>query len=242
MDIGRMPLNRGWGLYGRGWKTFTREPLTWVLAMLVFLVLSLVLNLIPLLGALVLSIISPALAAGFLKMAHDTERGEKIGVGHLFLPLQDPDRRTPLLLLGLLALGAAVVVMVIMGLMVGGAMMGAAPNEAPAGPVAALGLFGMLLMFVLYLAIFAALAFAIPLVYFRGLPLGDAVMNSIRGFLANIGPLIIFSLLYFVLAIVAMLPMGLGFLILGPVVFGALYGAYEEIFPEGVEVLEARPR
>jgi len=61
----------------------------------------------------------------------------------------------------------------------------------------------------------------------------------VKGTLLNIGPLVIFSLIYFVLAFFAMIPFALGFLILGPVVLAAVYGAYSEIFDGQAEVLEA---
>jgi uncharacterized membrane protein len=239
MEISSMDLNRGWGLYGRGWNNFKRAPLTWVLTIIVFMVISLVLNLIPLLGSLALAVLTPALVAGLLKMAHDVERGETVGVGHLFLPLQDAQRRMPLLLLGVLALFAAIVMVVVMALFMGGAMTvtSVAGGEAGAFPMAGIGFFGLLVMFLLYLLIFAALAFAIPLVYFRGVPIEAGVMGSLRGTVANLGPLIIFSLIYLVLAFIAMIPFGLGLLILGPVVLAAMYGAYSEIFPEP-QVLE----
>ncbi|AHE99810.1 BPSS1780 family membrane protein [Thioalkalivibrio paradoxus] len=242
MDINSMALNRGWGLFGRGWKIFTGGVVPWILALIVFFVLSIVLNLIPLIGGLVLAVITPALIAGFLKLADEIEAGREARVGHLFAPLQDADRRNPLLLLGLLALVASVVLAVVAAAFVGGAVMLDDTSGFGAGmmPLAGVGFFGLIVLFLLYLAVFAALAFSIPLVYFRGVPIGEAVLASIQGTITNLAPLIIFSVIYFVLAMIAMIPLGLGFLILGPVVLGAVYGAYREIFPEPeTEVIES---
>jgi uncharacterized membrane protein len=241
MDISSMELNRGWGLFGRGWNNFKTDPLTWVLVVVIFFLISLVLNLIPLLGGVVVAVISPALVAGFMKIAHDIEQGEKVGVGHLFQPIQDSRRRVPLLLLGLVALLATVVMAVLMAVFVGSAVQIGAAGDAVSMPLAGVGFFGIIVIFLMYLVIFAMLAFSIPLVYFRDVELGDAIVGSIKGTIANIGPLVIFSLIYFVLAFFAMLPFGLGFLILGPVALAAVYGAYTEIFPGSVEpeVLEA---
>lgn len=246
MEISKIDVSRGWGLFGRGWNTFKGDPVTWILMLLIFIVISIVLNLIPLLGGLILAVVSPGLVAGFLKLAQQVEAGGKGSVGTLFQPLQDPQRRNPLLLLGLVALAASVLMVLVMAVLLGGAMAlgGGMPDSGGAMPMplSGIGIFGMLVMFVLYLGIFAVLAFSIPLVYFRKAHIGDAIKASVTGTLSNLGPLIVFSLIYFVLAIVAMIPLGLGFLVLGPVVFGALYGMYREIFPEPeepVEVLEA---
>jgi len=242
MHVNKIDVSRGWGLYGRGWNTFKGDPVTWILMVIIFLVLSLVVNLIPFLGGLIMAIVTPVLLAGFLKLAHDVEAGGKGGVGHLFLPLQDAERRNPLLLLGLVALAASVLLVIVMALLLGGAMAmggGLANSGSMMMPLSGIGIFGMLVLFALYLAIFAVLAFSIPLVYFRGAHIGDAIKASISGTLANIVPLIVFSLIYFVLAIIALIPFGLGLLVLGPVVFGALYGMYREIFPEPEVAAEA---
>ncbi len=243
MEIRTMPLSRGWGLFRRGWNSFTKDWVTWVLSFVIFFVISIVLNLVPLIGGLVMAVITPALVAGFMKIAHDLEAGETVGVGHLFQPIQDHERRVPLLLLGLVALLASVVLAVVLALFVGGAahMGGAAGGmgEPMVFPLAGIGFFGLIVLLLLYLVIFAVLAFSIPLVYFRGLEIAEAIPASVRGTLLNIGPLVIFSLIYFVLAFLAMIPLALGFLVLGPVVLAALYGAYVEIFGEEVGVLEA---
>jgi uncharacterized membrane protein len=245
MEIRAMPLSRGWGLFGRGWNNFKTDWVTWVLSFVIFFVISLVLNLVPLVGGLVMAVITPALLAGFMKIAHDIEAGETTGVGHLFQPIQDHERRVPLLLLGLVALLAGVVMAVVLALFIGGAAhMGGADGQMDTTmvfPLAGLGLFGLFVAVLLYLAVFAVLAFAIPLVYFRGMAIGEAITSSVMGTLKNIGPLVIFSLIYFVLAFFAMIPFALGFLVLGPVVLAAVYGAYREIFGEAIEVLEEEP-
>lgn len=243
MEIRTMPLNRGWGLFGRGWNTFKTDWVTWVLSFVIFFVISFVLNLLPLVGGLLMAVITPALLAGFLKIAHDLEAGETVSVGHLFQPIQDHERRVPLLLLGLVALLAAIVMAVVLVLFVGGAAhMGGADGgmgQPMAFPLAGVGFFGLILILLLYLVVFAVLAFSIPLVYFRGLAIGDAIGASVKGTLANLGPLVIFSLIYFLLAFLAMIPFALGFLVLGPVVLAALFGAYSEIFGGEAEVLVA---
>lgn len=242
MEIRTMPLSRGWGLFGRGWNSFKADWVTWVLSFVIFFVISIVLNLVPLIGGLVMAVITPALVAGFMKIARDLEAGETVGVGHLFQPIQDHERRVPLLLLGLVALLAAIVMTVVVALFIGGAahMAGnGGMGQTMAFPLAGVGFFGLIVLVLLYLLIFAVLAFSIPLVYFRGLAIGDAIAASVKGTLLNIGPLVIFSLIYFVLAFFAMIPFALGFLILGPVVLAAVYGAYSEIFDGQAEVLEA---
>jgi len=171
MEIRTMPLSRGWGLFGRGWNSFKADWVTWVLSFVIFFVISIVLNLVPLIGGLVMAVITPALVAGFMKIARDLEAGETVGVGHLFQPIQDHERRVPLLLLGLVALLAAVVMTIVLALFIGGAAQMAGDGgmgQTMAFPLAGVGFFGLIVLVLLYLLIFAVLAFSIPLVYFRG--------------------------------------------------------------------------
>ena len=50
-------------------------------------------------------------------------------------------------------------------------------------------------------------------------------------------PLLVFGLIYIVLAAVAMLPLGLGFLILGPVTACAAYASYREVFADTADTV-----
>lgn len=45
----------------------------------------------------------------------------------------------------------------------------------------------------------------------------------------NFAPFIIFMLIYMVLSIIAAIPFGLGFLVLLPVVVGAIYVGYKDL-------------
>jgi hypothetical protein len=43
-------------------------------------------------------------------------------------------------------------------------------------------------------------------------------------------PFLIYGIVLFVLAMIASIPFGLGWLVLGPVVFGSVYAAYRDIY------------
>jgi uncharacterized membrane protein len=48
--------------------------------------------------------------------------------------------------------------------------------------------------------------------------------------LRNIVPFLVYGVILFVLAIVASIPFGLGWLVLGPVMAASLYAGYRDIF------------
>ena len=56
--------------------------------------------------------------------------------------------------------------------------------------------------------------------------------SSAKATIINAIPILIFSTVYVILAIIATIPFGFGFLILIPVTTGALLASYRDIYPE----------
>lgn len=225
--------------YGFGWRMFMTGPGVWVVMMLLIAVITLILEFIPFVGPLVLSLIFPALAGGLMYGAKEAAEGRSIEIAHLFQGLTDDRTRTPLLILGAVLLGLTILVSIIAIVIIGGSVgigvFTGADGDAADGAVAvgALGA-GMLLTFIIVvvygLATFVLLAFSIPLIVFNDVPPMDAVKSSINASLKNVVPLIVFLVIYFVLAMIAAIPFFLGFLVLAPVTAAALYAAYRDIY------------
>ena len=72
--------------------------------------------------------------------------------------------------------------------------------------------------------------FAPALVFFNNMSPVDACKASLNACLKNILPFLILGLVIFVLAFFAALPVGLGFLVLVPVLAGTLYASYQDVF------------
>jgi uncharacterized membrane protein len=62
---------------------------------------------------------------------------------------------------------------------------------------------------------------------------------SLRAFIHNIGPMLVYAITFAFLAILASLPMFLGWLVLLPLVFTSLYASYSDIFPAAKETSQA---
>jgi uncharacterized membrane protein len=77
-----------------------------------------------------------------------------------------------------------------------------------------------------------ALFYGVPLVMLGRQNAWPAAQASIVACWINMLPFLVFGLIYIVLAVVAAIPFGLGFLILGPVTVCAIYASYREIFEE----------
>ena len=95
----------------------------------------------------------------------------------------------------------------------------------------------MLIMLALLLPVVMAIWFAAPLVVFHEHGAVEAMKGSFAGCLKNIVPFLVYGVVLFVFAIVATLPLLLGWLVLGPVFAASVYTSYRDIYfkPQRVE-------
>ncbi len=229
---------QGWSWIAGGWGLFTRSAGLWLVTALVFGILYLILTFIPFIGALAAAVLGPVLFGGLVHGAREVDRGRPLEVAHLFQAFREPGRAGPMLVLGLVPLVAAILSGLLAMAIVGGAAgVGAASGSegAAAGMAAGGAAVIMLLSVVIGLVVGALLLFAIPRVMFGLAPPGRAMAESVQATLANIGAYLVFAILYMVLALVAAIPLGLGFLLLIPVMAGAVYQAHRAVFGDAGE-------
>jgi hypothetical protein len=233
MDPKSVEIGRGAAWFGCGWQIFVKNPGVWVLMAVVVIVAALVLSSIPF-GALVLTLIAPLLAAGFLYGVAELKAGRPLEFAHLWQGFRDQAKFTPLIALGAVMLGAWIVSLVIFAIFIGGTVLALATSNdaALAGlQLGAGGLIAILLILTVHLFATAFVYFAVPLVMFRAVPAGAAMRSSLRACVVNVLPLFIFSLIYLVVGIVATIPFGLGWLVLLPWSAAMLYCSFEDIYP-----------
>ncbi len=241
MDIQRVETGQGIAWIQTGWTRFMRLPGLWVLLMLVFLAIIVVLSMLPWVGSLIVALIGPVLGAGALEAAKRAAQGEDFAVGILFEPFSRNAVLNNLLVLGAVSLAVNVLIMGIGAMFIGGSMLGMGMMHGDGGALVGMGLgalLGIPLMMTLHVLLSAALFFAVPLVMEgRQAPL-DAMQSSLKACWINWAALLLFGLIMTILGVLAMIPMGLGFLVLGPVVTCAIWTAYAEIFPAAPTMAE----
>lgn len=231
-----VPAGHGWQWIAGGWGHFKQNPLAWIGAVVVWVVLMMVVSLVPLLGSLAVNLLTPVLTAGFMLGAHEQRQGGSFELRHLFAGFS----RNPgsLILVGVLYLVGMIGVFMVVGMTVGGAvfaMAGGMQGGASDAEVAAMLLQGpMLLAFLIAMALMFPLMmaywFAPALVALEDVKPLRAMGLSFRACLKNVLPFLIYSLIALVLMIVAMIPIGLGLLVLVPVMLAAMYVSYRDIF------------
>lgn len=226
--------DRGLGWWTDAWALFMRNPVMWVVLGLIFIVAMMAVGMVPLLGGVVIALVLPALAGGWMLAARKVQEGGALEVGDLFLGFQG-ERIGPLLVLGALLLAAMVVIGLVAGVLGAGAafgvMMGGARHSA-GGMMAGIGAgFAALAVgFLLGAIVTMAFWFAPALVVFRKTPPIDALQLSVNATLKNVVPFLLFSLIYIVASIVASIPFGLGWIVLAPVSLLTAFVSYRDVF------------
>ncbi len=221
---------RSWEWLVSGFGLFRKQPGMWILLLIVYLVLSVLIALVPLLGSIANLVLYPVFIAGLMLGCSALERGEELEIGHLFAGFKQ--NTSDLLMVGLLALVGWIVILIPMFVIVGGGAFFAA-LRGDASAVAAFGLtFALAFLVVLALSIplYMALWFAPVLVALHQLKPMDALKESFFACLRNIVPFLLYGVIVLVLTFIAAIPFGLGFLLLVPVVIASIYTAYKDIF------------
>jgi uncharacterized membrane protein/ribosomal protein L32 len=232
-----VPAGHGLSWLSNGWGHFMGNPLAWALATIIWLALIYLsrkfpsLGIIPL-GDIVMNILSPVFAAGFLIGCRAQDEDEDFTVGHLFAGFSQ--RTGQLILVGAIFLGALILLMtLIMGSIM--SLMGVEMVDIEDPRMMAVtmspGLLIALLVSLLFVVpLFMAYMFAPALVVFDELGALEAMKVSFFACLNNILPFLVYGLLGMLLLLVGSIPLGLGLLIVLPMLIGGGYAAYMDIF------------
>lgn len=214
----------------QGWALFVASPAVWIAMTIILLVLIFALGIVPVIGALAVNLFTPLIAAGMLHVCQRLSNSETPVVGDLFIGFN----RNPgaLIMVGVLYMAAMFAIFVVVAFLGGGTAASGLAMGSPLGFVLAIGgvMFAGLLSLALFVPLAMAVWFAPALVFFNNMQPVDALKASFGACLKNILAFLIYGLIVMVLAFFAALPVGLGFLVLIPVLAGSLYASYRDIF------------
>jgi uncharacterized membrane protein len=237
-----LPAGRGAAWWSEGWRVFTATPALWIGITVVVILISVVLNFVPFIGGIALTLIWPILTGGILLGCHALAQGRPLEFAHLFAGFQE-GRAGPLLVLGVIALVVSLAFVLVIMMFVFGAMgfsglsgfMTGDPSVAMSSALAGMGiaaLFAVPIALIGYGLFLMAWWFAPALVTLNRADALAALKSSFDASWKNLGALFVFGLIFIGLAIVASIPFGLGWLVLLPVMFGGMYASWREVFGE----------
>jgi uncharacterized membrane protein len=238
VQVQRVSVANGLKWIVDGFALFRLQPLVWIALAAIWLLLAVVLVAIPTLGQLILYLVTPALGAGLLVGCRALERGSHLEIAHLFAGFRS--HPGPLITIGgVYLLGNVITFGAFMMLggeqIISAALERAADSNTPPPDIPAAPLLAVLLLVPLFMAVI----FAPALAMFRGLPALEAMKASFTACLENLLPVLLFAVASALLAMLAMLPYGLGTLIWIPVYAGAVYRGYQALFGNDAPAEEA---
>lgn len=214
----------------QGWAMFLLHPGIWLGSSVLLLVILMAISIVPLFGQIAAHLLVPLFGAGMLQICRTIANDGEPQIGELFAGFRQ--RAGQLVMVGVFfAIGmfgvAMLAVLLISGGLIGGAVTGRVGGFGVAfGSV----MLAALLVLILTVPVIMATWFAPALVYFHGMQPLAAMKASFSAGVRNWLPMVIFGIFLVVAAFFAMLPVGLGMLLLLPVFSAAVYASYRDIF------------
>lgn len=227
----------GWQWIANAWTFMEGQRLTFLGVFLLMWLVQLALNFVPIIGPIATTFLFPFLVAGIVLGCDAVRRGEALEVGHLFAGFQRHTNK--LLLVGVASFVMYILIAIVMIAMLGATIGVAFFTGAPPNPdeVTAQGLLlpillAVLVVLALSVPITMALLFVPALVVLNDAEVLPALRTSFIACLKNVVPFLVWGVAGLVLAILAAIPLLLGWLLLGPVLGVSLYLSYRDIFYE----------
>jgi uncharacterized membrane protein len=226
-----VPAANGVSWLGTGFDLFKKSAGNWVVITILFFIIMIVLSAIPILS-IVASLLSPVFVGGIILGCRTLDSGRELEINHLFAGFKA--HTSQLIGLGainilamLLLLIIVFVVMMIMGF---GNMM--EMEQAQPNPQQMMAMLLAFLVMLLVAVPIAMLFWFAPVILVLNDEIGifESMKYSFQGCLKNIMPFLLYGIVAFILAIIASIPLMLGWLVLMPVVFGSMYAAYKDIY------------
>jgi len=227
-----VPAGRGWTWIAGGWELLKRQPGTWVAIAIIAIVIGIAFYFMRTFGTILGILLTPVFTAGFVIGAKALDEGRELKIAHLFAGFTN--RFGTLIAVGAIYLALLFAIVVVSALVTGvgvWVMLGAGPDLASATMSELTAyLLAWLIALALMVPVFMAVWFAPPLAVFDGLGAFDALKASFRGCLKNVVPFLVYGLIVFGFAILASIPLCLGWLVLAPVIGASIYTSYRDIY------------
>jgi hypothetical protein len=233
MHIRTVSSVHGWLWIREGFRLFLLAPGPWVLLWLIFLGVLMLAPWIPLVGGLISLLLQPVMTGGLMQGCRELDLGGELKITTLFTGLSR--KNYPLVLLGVYS---ALVSLVVFAPLLA-SLLKAGWSEVQQFPDSILHsdsmwplslllpiLFSLLLMLPLVLATW----FAPALVQLDQQTPLSAMRMSLEGCWNNSMAFLVYGLVTMLLMLLALISVGLGILVVGPVLIASIYAGYRDIF------------
>ncbi|MEO8467045.1 MAG: BPSS1780 family membrane protein [Gammaproteobacteria bacterium] len=252
-----VPAGRGWQWIVEVWTLTAGYRPLFVGLVVAFMAFAIVASIIPVIGSIIIGLVTPVLQAGLILGCDALHRGEPLKIDHLFAGFERHTGR--LVMLGGVSVIAGLAMLIVGAVIVGPSALGPLLSGIPPAPDQMVDIFvrmllAALVVIALSLPFYMAVWFAVPLIALRGVEVGAAMSASFTACLTNTLPFLVWSLAVLGLAIVpcvpffiavalhlpvmlllaSTLPMMLAGVALAALFFASLYTSYIDVFAVNV--------
>lgn len=221
---------------GDAWRLFRQAKLMWIVILVLLFLVHLGLGLVPYAGMWLPNLVSPILMGGIALGCRSLETGGELELEHLLAGFR---RNTGILFaIGLIYAAGEMAIMGAFSAVAGSSILwamvrgdeAAIVNSLPGDPLR-LALAGLVAA-ALAIPLLAAWWFAPALAMLHDVPAIPAMKESFFACLRNFVPMLVYGLVMLALAIVALIPLGLGLLVWVPMLIASAYTSYRSVFTE----------
>lgn len=216
----------------QGWTMFLANPGVWIGSTVLLLVILMAISIVPLFGQVAAHLLAPLFGAGMVQICRHLTDGQQPEVADLFAGFRH--NTGSLVMVGVFFAVGIFGLAFIAFLLVSGGVLGGVITGKIAGLSIALGgvMLAGIVVLVLSIPVIMATWFAPALVFFHDMKPAAAMRASFDAGAKNWLAMVIFGIFLIVSLFFAMLPLGLGLVLLLPVFSGAVYASYRDIFVE----------
>jgi hypothetical protein len=236
VDPNGLSAGAGWDWIGEGYYYFKQNIGAWIGAIIIFLVIMMGLSILPFVS-LISNLLTPVFSAGFMIACYKIYQGDKFTVTDIFEGFKT--NLWSLVAVGAIyMIGTILIVVAVFAVMFGAMGFEQMMEMSQGGDPSQFAMFGgsiaiaVLLVMALIIPLVMAYYFAPALVVFHNISPFRAMALSFQGCLRNMVPFLVYGIVMLVLAIIASIPLMLGWLALGPVVLASTFAAYRQIFTD----------
>lgn len=221
----RLPAGHGVSWIGQAWRIFLARPFLWLMLGVGYVVLMTILSFIPIVNFLV-GLFHPCVVAGLAYVAYQIDVGDDVGLGDVFVGFRHQVVQQVLLVgLSMVVVFVALAVMAVLMGIFGSSLTN--PSQITQNTTAILIMILVGLIFFIPLSMVMWLA---PiLVLFHEMSALSAMKLSFKACVRNILPFLVYTIVIGLIAIIAMIPFGLGYFVLLPMLFISMYVIYKDI-------------
>jgi uncharacterized membrane protein len=229
LEIRQVPAGNAWTWIVSGFQLFKANPVMWIIILLIYLAIIIPISLVPVIGSVVSTLLAPVFAAGMMWGCKALTHQQDLEINHLFEGFKK--NTSQLIALGGIYMMSLLVIAVFVVLSLDKETMDLIVKGQELSPEqASVMMLPILIAMLFVMPILMAYWYAPLLSGLHNLSAVEAMKLSFVACLKNIVPFLLYGFIFMVLLIVAIIPFGLGLILVVPVMMTSLYTSYVDVF------------